>query len=69
MPKGFFDSKEADAAAQGIKLPTAKDKEAEWQQWQKVVEEQMVQVGGQWWWVRLVRLVQPVNRGVDLVAA
>ena len=46
MPKGFFDSKEEDAKAQGIKLPTAKDREVEWQQFQKVVEEQLVQVGG-----------------------
>lgn len=31
LPQGFFSNKEADAKARGVKLPDAKDKEAEFQ--------------------------------------
>uniref|UniRef100_A0A7S0WYL4 ZNF380 coiled-coil domain-containing protein n=1 Tax=Chlamydomonas leiostraca TaxID=1034604 RepID=A0A7S0WYL4_9CHLO len=41
LPEGFFTNKEADAKARGVKLPDAKDKEAEFQEFQRMLEEQV----------------------------
>lgn len=41
LPEGFFADKTADAKARGVKLPDAKDKEAEFQKFTKLIEEEL----------------------------
>ncbi|KAF5840475.1 hypothetical protein DUNSADRAFT_16566 [Dunaliella salina] len=41
LPEGFFADKAADAKARGVKLPDAKDKEDEFQAFQRMMEEEL----------------------------
>lgn len=45
--QGFFTDKAADAAARGVKLPGAKDKEREFQEFTRALEDDLNQQVGQ----------------------
>lgn len=40
-PQGFFDNRQDDAKARGVKLPDAKDKEDQFKAFQRKIEEEL----------------------------